>query len=201
MTGGIMQARVTKRYTSVCVMVLLLLLFCLPAKSWSSEISTEYDKYFQKYQRALPVGTDWRLLKAQCYQESRLQPHAKSPVGAMGLCQFMPNTWREVAVKHELNNPWRADQSIRAAAIYMTTLHGGWSSPRPPQDRYLLALASYNAGFGNLLAAQRKCDMAVLYSEIIPCLEAVTGYHSAETRGYVSQIIGRWYPLLLTGGY
>lgn len=195
-----MQHRYIKRYTLAFATLLLLLLCSLPGKSWSSEIPVKYDKYFQKYQRVLPVGTDWRLLKAQCYQESRLQPHARSPVGAMGLCQFMPNTWREVAVKHELNNPWRPDQSIRAAAIYMTQMHSGWSSPRPPQDRYLLALASYNAGFGNLLAAQRKCDMAVLYSEIIPCLEAVTGYHSAETRGYVSQIIGRWYPMLLLGG-
>jgi membrane-bound lytic murein transglycosylase F len=174
----------------------------LPFVCWSGSLfPDDYDREFKDAAIFLPVGTDWRLLKAQCYQESRLKPYAVSPVGAMGLCQFMPGTWGEVSAQLDgLTSPWLPEQSIRAAAYYMQRLNRGWSSERPQSDRYLLALASYNAGFGNLLQAQRKCGMPVLYSEIIPCLEQVTGKHSAETRGYVKNIIGRWYPAMLIGG-
>lgn len=42
-------------------------------------------------------GVDWRLLKAQYYQESHLKPNAVSPVGAAGVAQFMPATWRQIS--------------------------------------------------------------------------------------------------------
>ena len=73
----------------------------------------------------------------------------------------------------------------------MARLKRGWSSPRPAYDRHLLAMASYNAGFGNLLKAQRACGGGVLYAEIIACLPQITGHHSNETITYV-QRIQRW---------
>lgn len=96
-------------------------------------------------------------------------------------------------------SPWIAEQSIRAAAVYMAQLHGQWSSPRPPMDRYMLALASYNAGLGNILSAQKECGGALLYREIIDCLPRVTGRHSAETIDYTNKIVGVWFPRLLLG--
>ena len=120
----------------------------------------------------------------------------------MGLCQFMPGTWSDMQRRYpELTDPWLPIQSIRAAAIYMRDLNRQWSSPRPQADRYMLALASYNAGLGHILNAQRRCDMAVLYAEVVPpCLPGVTGHHSAETIGYVELIVGRWWPLMKLGG-
>ncbi len=79
----------------------------------------------------------------------------------------------------------------------MGVLIQSWKSPRPPLDRHTLALGSYNAGIGNLLKAQRLCDNARLYDEIIPCLPRVTGHHSAETIGYTRNIVERWYPAML----
>ncbi|GGA80705.1 hypothetical protein GCM10011369_23320 [Neiella marina] len=70
----------------------------------------------------------------------------------------------------------------------MRQLNKGWSSPRPQGERYKLALASYNAGFGNLLKAQAKCNGAVLYAPIIHCLPDITGKHSKETIDYVRYI-------------
>ena len=61
----------------------------------------------------------------------------------------------------------------------------------------MLAAASYNAGAGHLIKAQRLCDGRNLYREIIPCLPQVTGRHSAETIDYVQKIIGRWWPQML----
>jgi membrane-bound lytic murein transglycosylase F len=164
----------------------------------ASRFPDRYDDAFERAALHLPAGTDWRLLKAQCYQESRLRPRAVSPVGAVGLCQFMPGTWADMQRRYpDLTDPYLPIQSIRAAAIYMRDLSDGWSSPRPQDDRYKLALASYNAGFGNILKAQKRCDMAVLYDRIVPpCLPCVTGRHSKETTEYVELIWGRWWPAM-----
>lgn len=177
---------------------IILLGLLLSAFSSASPFPNTYDREFKNASFYLPPGTDWRLLKAQCYQESRLIPTARSPVGAMGLCQFMPATWDDMQRAHpHLNNPWVPEMSIIAAARYMRQLNDYWHSPRPQMDRYMLALASYNAGAGNITRAQRKCDMKVLYKEIMPCLPDVTGRHSEETKGYVRNIVSRWWPLML----
>ena len=81
----------------------------------------------------------------------------------------------------------------------MKQLNKGWNSKRPPSERYKLALASYNAGFGNLLSAQKLCNNAVLYKPIIDCLPSVTGKHSKETINYV-QHITRYYWLMVSIG-
>lgn len=148
----------------------------------------------------LPITYDWRFLKATCIQESRLDPFAVSPVGARGLCQFMPGTWRDAIRSGIVDKPqdvWLPEASIRAAAWYLGQGHQFWSSPRPAMDCTLLATAGYNAGNGNIHKAQQHCNMAVLYKDIIPCLPQVTGHHSRETIGYVENIFGKWWPQLL----
>lgn len=139
-------------------------------------------------------GVPWKLWKAQLYQESRLRPDAVSPVGAAGLAQFMPGTWRDVcaAMRWAGVSPHDAEPAIHAGAFYMAKLRKSWSAPRPDEDRMKLAQASYNAGLGNLLRAQNKCGGRPLFAEIIACLPAVTGHHSKETRTYVERI-WRWF--------
>ncbi len=141
----------------------------------------------------IPEG-HWLWLKAQLYQESLLDPAAVSPVGARGLGQFMPRTWGEVAGQLGFGraSPHSVRHSIMASAYYMRKLREGWSSPRPEMDRWDLARASYNAGMGNLLKAQRLADGAVEYARIIAALPRVTGRHSRETITYV-QRIHRWH--------
>lgn len=142
----------------------------------------------------------WRLLKAQYYQESRLRPEARSPAGAEGIAQFMPATWTEVsrAMGRELVDRRLAAPSIEAGAFYMARLRRSWSSPRPWQDRHRLALASYNAGIGHILAAQRACGEPPLYEPIMACLPAITGRHAAETLGYAPSI-WRWWNAMEAG--
>jgi len=182
----------------VRVGLVLLLLLQVQLANAGSLISNEYDKYFKEYSLFLPLGTDWRLLKAQCYQESRLDPFAVSPVGAMGLCQFMPSTAREYSNRYpELDNFWLPEVSIKAAALYMNRLNNYWKSKRPQIDRYMLALASYNSGVGNITKSQILCNGNVLYKEIIKCLPLVTKQHSKETINYVSLIIRKHYVDLL----
>jgi len=159
------------------------------------------DRYDAKIERAseryLP-GVDWRLLKAQYYQESRLDPEAISPAGAAGLAQFMPGTWRDISRQLGYANlsPRIAEPAIEAGAYYMGKLRGAWSAPRPEADRHSLALASYNAGLGNLVQSQRLASGASDYAAIIKCLPDVTGRYSVETISYVQRIWGYWTQML-----
>lgn len=145
----------------------------------------------------MPPGTDYRLLVAQCYQESRLDPYAVSPAGAQGLCQFMPATWAEVSTELSLGGPLDPESSILAAGYYMGKMAAIWTAPRPPMDRWMLSAASYNAGAGHLIKAQRLCGGANFYKDIAPCLVQVTGSNSRETLNYVKDIVTKWYPMFL----
>ena len=70
----------------------------------------------------------------------------------------------------------------------MAWLLSEWSSPRPEIDRHCLALASYNAGLGNILAAQKRAGGKLIYREIIYHLPQITHHFAAETISYVQRI-------------
>lgn len=174
---------------------------CLaPAFSSAGSFPDRFDAQFERAADQFLPGVDYRLLKAQCYQESLLQADAVSPVGAQGLCQFMPATWREVS--GELGWPAHAtafapDLAIQAAAYYDAKLRRFWSSPRAHADRMSLVFASYNAGAGHLVKAQRLSGGARDYASISRRLPDVTGDHARETLTYVSRIWGYWQQMLL----
>ena len=152
----------------------------------------KYDSIIQAATyKHLPTGYDTRLLKAQLIQESQLDPYAKSSAGALGIAQFMPKTWSEWAPKAGYPNAARTDPeaSIFTAAMYMAHLINGWYVDRPDADRYCLAMASYNAGFGNLLKAQKRVGGKSAYADIISGLPQVTGFNSLETINYVRKIL------------
>lgn len=161
-----------------------------------------YDVLFQKASNTyMPPGWDYRRQKAQCYQESLLKPNAHSSVGADGIAQFMPETWADAVKSMPLPagaSPFDVNYAIQANAWYMRRLWGGWTNPaRGPEDRWKLALASYNAGFGNLEHAQKLAGGAIEYDAIIEHLHDVTGNeNAAQTIGYVLNI-QRYYTQLL----
>ena len=143
---------------------------------------------------------DWRLFKAQLWQESRFNPKAVSPVGARGVAQIMPGTWNEWAPRCDMAgaDPFDAEASVTVGAAYMAYLHAKWHSPRPAIDRVCLTMASYNAGLGSLLNAQKRVQGALLYREIIRGLPLVTGKYAQETIGYVRNILS-FYAREITG--
>lgn len=106
--------------------------------------------------------------------ESSFNPVARSPVGAKGLFQFMPETARSLGlntfVPDERTDP---EKSARAAARYLRTLHGRFGS-------WPLALAAYNAGegrVGRMLASRGAKDFAGIAAAL-----------PAETRMYVPKV-------------
>lgn len=161
----------------------------------------KYDELFKKYHKQYELPYDWRLLKAQLFAESALNPNAQSPVGALGLGQFMLPTWNERLSKCNLplgtprNDP---EASIKMAACYMADLLKNWNAERPAIDEYCLALASYNAGIGNLIKAQKLMNGAPAYKTIINALPTVTGKANArQTSTYVVKIL-QYYVELVT---
>ena len=152
-------------------------------------LAKKYDRAFQRAQHryaAMPIKHDWKLLKAQCATESALRPEAVSPAGAMGLCQFIPTTWKEWGDSGA--SPFNARASIKASARYMRWQWGHWSlRRRPPTCQYELALAAYNAGLGNILRAQLAADDALCWNAIQGALSGVTGHHAEETRNYITR--------------
>lgn len=136
------------------------------------------------------------FLMAQAVQESRFNPLAVSPAGAVGIAQFMLPTANQMAkeLKPKLalfangfdrQNPI---QSIWAQVYYMNKLFKVWDLGRPSDNRIELAFASYNAGTGNILEAQKKSGDKKFWDNIKIYLPLVTGENSKETIGYVDYI-------------
>lgn len=113
----------------------------------------------------------------------------------------MPATWSQIAreLKYGLVDRSAVEPAIFGGAYYMAKLRASWTAKRPEDDRHRLAQASYNAGLGNILAAQKACNGAVLYFQIIPCLPQITGNRNAhETVTYV-QRIWKWWQMMEAG--
>lgn len=160
----------------------------------SQQFSRKYDDSIRTAAHKWLPLVPWKLLKAQYYQESRLDPNARSPAGAEGIAQFMPKTAADIwpRIGYGIIDRRQAGPSIEAGAYYMSTLRRAWTSKRPERDRHSLALASYNAGLGNILQAQHVCGGPVLYDLIMSCLPSVTGRHADETLGYAPRIYMWW---------
>ena len=100
-----------------------------------------------------------RLVKAVIQIESGFKTRARSPKGAMGLMQLMPQTARQYQAGR---NPYDPTKNIQAGTQYLRKLLDEFELP--------LALAAYNAGEG----AVRR------FGGIPPY---------AETQAYVKQIL------------
>ena len=175
-----------------------------PMLNASKGIISRYDRYFMMF--APLARIDWRLMAAQCYQESTFDPNAKSWAGACGLMQIMPGTADHLGLSREsLYNP---EENIAAAAKYMQEL-GGHFSDVPGSERVWYQLASYNGGANHVrdaMALARKygrdphrwgdvSQFILRLSQPQYYTDPVvrSGYmRGAETVDYVTRIRDRW---------
>lgn len=165
------------------------------ARQAAAAIPSHYDADIRRQaERYLPAW-DWRWWKAQLYAESAMRPDAVSPAGAAGLAQLMPGTHREIAaaLRSPYASPHDVEYAIEAGAFYMRRMRSVWTAERPEEERRRLAQASYNAGAGNIINAQRACKATTgractSWAEVSAFLPRITGRHARETLGYVSRI-------------
>lgn len=114
-----------------------------PMLNTQAGIISNYDYLFKRY---APIARwDWRLLAAQCYQESCFDPKAYSWAGAKGLMQIMPETATHLGLAEE--DIYKPEQNIYAAVRYINELNMRFSDIRSIEERKLFILASYNGGF------------------------------------------------------
>jgi membrane-bound lytic murein transglycosylase F len=105
-------------------------------------VISHYDHLFMTYSR--DIRWDWRLMAAQCYQESTFDPKAVSFAGAKGLMQIMPGTADHLGLSRDkLYDP---ESNIAAAAKYIAELQRAFSDIRDHYQRTNFVLASYNGG-------------------------------------------------------
>ena len=105
-------------------------------------IISHYDQFFMAY--AHDIRWDWRLLAAQCYQESTFDPRAVSFAGAKGLMQIMPGTADHLGVSR--SKLYEPEANIAAAVKYIGQLQNTFSDVRDQYERTNFVLASYNGG-------------------------------------------------------
>ena len=103
-----------------------------------------YRSWFE--QAAAQSGTDWRLLAAIGYQESKWDPHAESGDGAQGVMMLTADTAHALGVK-DRSNP---EQSIFGGARYLAKVRTMIPERIPEPDRTWLTIAAYNVGFGHV---------------------------------------------------
>lgn len=178
---------------------LLLLCLSLPVCGQAQQFSSEYDEHFQeafnRYLRTYLPNDQWMWFKAQCIQESRLKPYAISPAGAAGLCQLMKSAASDCGISPD--DRYDPHKNIMCGAWILRRNLRTWFPRDTLYQRLQLAQASYNAGAGHIIKAQRNCGGARLWADIAPCLHLVTGYtHSTETIRYVILIL-QWYRQLI----
>lgn len=105
-------------------------------------IISHYDQYFIAYSR--DIRWDWRLLAAQCYQESTFDPKAVSFAGAKGLMQIMPGTADHLGVSR--SRLYEPEANIAAATKYIAKLQRTFADIGDHYERTNFVLASYNGG-------------------------------------------------------
>ena len=108
--------------------------------------------FFRDYAERFDL--DWLQLAAQGFQESRLDNHRRSAAGAVGIMQVMPQTARMMKVGEYKS----MEGSIHAGAKYMRHLIDQYFDDEniDPMNRWLFALAGYNAGGARISRYREK---------------------------------------------
>ena len=168
-------------------------------------IISAYDELFRRYSSS--AGWDWRLLAAQCYQESGFDPEAVSSMGALGLMQLLPSTADAMGVPADKR--FDPDQNIAAGARYIRKVSQSFSDITDADERIKFTLAAYNGGVGHVQDAQTLTSKAGrdhrVWQEVAPFIlrlsdpqyyrdpDVQNGYmRGSETEAYVRLIMERW---------
>ena len=135
------------------------------------------DLYFPQIEETLDRHNLPIELKYLTIVESALNPTAVSPAGAAGIWQFMLATGKiyGLTINSLVDERLDLQKSTEAACRYF-------------KDMYLLCIAAYNCGLGNVNKAIRMSGGKTDFWEIYP-------YLPRETRNYIPLFIGAYYAM------
>ena len=141
------------------------------------------DYYFPMFEEIFDLYGLPLELKYLAVIESALNPRAVSRAGATGIWQFMLGTGRMYQLQVNTFVDERRDPlaATHAAAKYLKDLYNIYND-------WVLAIAAYNCGAGNVNKAIRRSNGKTSYWDIYP-------YLPRETRGYVPAYIGATYAM------
>jgi soluble lytic murein transglycosylase len=136
----------------------------------------------------LPLALDgwrWSIVHAVTRQESQFNRWAVSRAGARGLMQLMPGTAADVARR---TGDAYAPGLLTADAAYNVRLGSTYYFNRLDQlgGSHVLAVASYNAGIGNVRRWLASNGDPRAGADPIAWIEAIP---FSETRGYVQRVL------------
>jgi membrane-bound lytic murein transglycosylase MltF len=117
---------------------------------------------FRKYGGQYEI--DYLLMMAQGFQESGLDQNVKSPVGAIGVMQVMPETGKKLAV----GDVRKVEANIHAGVKYIRLMMNTYFENQP-MDRFnkaVFTFAAYNAGPNRIRQLQREASKRGLDSNI-----------------------------------
>ena len=124
----------------IVMTALILIIFAKPIMKIIYKI--DYSQYVEKY--AKEYNIDKYLIYAIIKNESNFNSKAISNQDAKGLMQIMHNTGEEIANKLNIENElYNEETNIQLGAYYLSQLIQKYNN-------YLLAIAAYNAGMGNV---------------------------------------------------
>jgi soluble lytic murein transglycosylase len=150
---------------------------------WQAVYPLHYWKSVDQWSAA--NGVNPLMVQGLIRQESGFDADIRSRVGAVGLMQVMPGTGQSIARSLGVSSQGLADPetNIRFGTWYLASTHRRW------QDNSLLAVASYNAGPGNVAKWTGSSTLAdpEAFIETIPF---------QETRGYVKSVFGNYWNYL-----
>ncbi len=163
------------------------------------------EDYIDRYEKDLTEMKDWgrpyfnlmdgilvshhlpKELKYLAVIESRLHPGAVSWAGAVGPWQLMPGTARVLGLKvtRKIDERTNYIKSTHAAARYLNDLYAQFGD-------WLLVIAAYNGGPGNVLKAIRRSGSRNFWD--------LQYYLPTESRNHVKKFIGTHYIFEGQGG-
>jgi membrane-bound lytic murein transglycosylase D len=151
------------------------------------EVKANGKPYFDMMDEVLAQHGLPKELKYIAVIESFLKPNARSGAGAVGPWQFMPATARNMGLRVSSKVDERRDvvKSTHAASRYLTSLYGIYGD-------WLLVIAAYNGGPGNVDAAIRKSGTRDFWK--------LQQFLPLESRNHVKKFIATHYMMEGVGG-